>query len=39
MRDVGILLMGVAALFFVVVDSYVSIQHMNIALEQWNLVP
>jgi hypothetical protein len=31
MRDAGILFMGVAALFFVVVDSYVSVSYLILA--------
>jgi hypothetical protein len=39
MRDAGILLVGVAALIFVLVESYVSISYLNFEIQQWSFVP
>jgi len=39
MQNVGVFLIGLAALIFAVTDRYVSIGYLNMAKEQWEQTP
>jgi hypothetical protein len=39
MFNAGIFLVGVAAIIFAVSDAYVAIGYLDLAREQWELVP
>jgi len=39
MQNVGVFLIGLAALIFAVTDSYISIGYLSMAKEQWEQTP